>query len=497
MVATLIYPHQLFRDSPAVAKDAEVFLIEDPLYFGSDRHHPLKVHRQRLALHRASMQAYATELEKRGHQIRYLELPKGGKSDSLAVLRAGLPKSVKRIEVCDPHDDILQRRLQRFADERGIELQFHPSPAFLSPDDFLEKHTGPRLKRPFMANFYKAQRQRMDILLDSDGSPHGGKWSFDADNRKRLPKGFEVPEIPATRRNEQVDEAIDWVAKRFPENPGSLDSFGWPVTRRAALAWLDGFLKERFADFGSYEDAISTEHRVIFHSVLTPALNIGLLTPQEIVDRALQHAETDNIPLNSLEGFIRQVIGWREFMAGIYRHRGVEIRNGNYWKHRRPMPDAFYDASTGIPPVDDAIRRAVDHGYCHHIERLMILGNFMLLCRIDPDEVYRWFMELFIDAYDWVMVPNVYGMSQFADGGTFTTKPYLSGSNYVRKMSDYPKGDWCEIWDGLYWSFIADHLDFFAGNHRLSMMARSWEKMDGAKKAAHQKHAKAFLKQLA
>jgi deoxyribodipyrimidine photolyase-related protein len=234
----------------------------------------------------------------------------------------------------------------------------------------------------------------------------------------------------------------------------------------------------------------------MFHSLLTPALNIGLINPNEIVERALSHAENHEIPLNSLEGFIRQIIGWREFLNGIYRHRGVEIRNGNHWNHRRRMPASFYDASTGIPPVDDAIRNALDHGYCHHIERLMVLGNFMLLCRIKPDEIYRWFMEMFIDAYDWVMVPNVYGMSQFADGGTFTTKPYLSGSNYIRKMSDYPKGEWCETWDGLYWSFIGDHLDFFSGNHRLSMMARSWEKMEPAKQEAHRENAGNFIRSL-
>lgn len=305
-----------------------------------------------------------------------------------------------------------------------------------------------------------------------------------------------MPPEPKSRRNDYVKEALTWTQKRFKSNLGSLDSFQWPVTRLAARAWLDEFLEVRFKEFGPYEDALSKEHRVLFHSVLTPVLNIGLLTPQEIVDAALDCASDGDIPLNSLEGFIRQIIGWREFMCGIYRHRGVRIRNGNFWRFNRKMPQCFYEASTGIPPVDDAIRHALEDGWRHHIERLMVLGNFMLLCRIDPAEVYRWFMELFVDAYDWVMVPNVYGMSQFADGGTFTTKPYLSGSNYIRKMSDYAKGDWCDVWDGLYWSFIADHQDFFAGNHRLSMMARSWDKMSAEKKLSHRNQAKSFLEGL-
>ena len=285
-----------------------------------------------------------------------------------------------------------------------------------------------------------------------------------------------------------------YIEQRFPNNPGHVEHFHYPVTRTDAVHWLEQFLDQRFSDFGAYEDALSRQHRVLFHSVLSPVLNIGLLDPEEIINRALMRV--DRVPLNSIEGFVRQIIGWREFMAGIYRHRGGAIRTRNYWKHTRAMPRAFYTASTGLPPVDDAIRRAIDFGYCHHIERLMVLGNIMVLCRIDPDEVYRWFMELFVDAYDWVMVPNVYGMSQFADGGTFTTKPYISGSNYIRKMSFYPKGAWCDTWDALFWSFIGDHEDFFAGNPRLSMMARQWQKMPTAKQETHRACANEFLEQL-
>ena len=207
-------------------------------------------------------------------------------------------------------------------------------------------------------------------------------------------------------------------------------------------------------------------------------------------------ARSGETSLNSLEGFIRQVIGWREFVHGIYQHRGTTIRNGNFWQFTRPMPAGFYNATTGIPPVDRVIRQILADGYCHHIERLMVLGNFMLLCRIRPDDVYRWFMELFIDSYDWVMVPNVYGMSQFADGGGFTTKPYISGSNYILKMSSESKGPWTKIWDALFWTFIADHLQFFLKNPRLSMMARNWEKQSSSTQAAHRETADAFLANL-
>jgi deoxyribodipyrimidine photolyase-related protein len=477
---TLIYPHQLFENHPAIAKAREIHLIEDPLFFGNDPHWPTAMHRQKLMLHRASMKAYATELEADGHAVRYVEC-----SEQLV-----LPGQTREIHLADPADDVLMRRVKRLADRHGARLVVHASPNFLSPPEFLAAHIASK-KKPFMAKFYEAQRKRMDVLLETDGTPVGGKWSFDTENRAKLPKAHVPPREPFTGPNDFTREAAEYVTRKFPENPGSLQHFRWPVTRRDAETWLDRFIDERLENFGLYEDAISTGHATIYHSAITPALNIGLLDPQDVIDRVM--ARSGTVPMNSLEGFIRQVIGWREFMHGIYRHRGTEIRNGNFWNFDRPLPRSFYDATTGIPPVDRVIRQLLDDGYCHHIERLMVLGNFMLLCRIRPDDVYRWFMEMFVDSYDWVMVPNVYGMSQFADGGTFTTKPYLSGSNYILKMSDEPKGPWCQIWDGLFWTFIGDHTPFFLRNPRLSMMARSWEKMTPEKQKAHRSAAEGFL----
>jgi deoxyribodipyrimidine photolyase-related protein len=202
--------------------------------------------------------------------------------------------------------------------------------------------------------------------------------------------------------------------------------------------------------------------------MLSPLLNVGLLTPSQVIEQVIK---AKKIPLNSLEGFIRQVIGWREFIRAVYHLRGVDQRTRNFWKHKRQLPHSFYTGTTGILPIDQTIKKILDHAYCHHIERLMILGNFMLLCEFDPDSIYRWFMEMFIDAYDWVMVPNVYGMSQFADGGMMTTKPYISSSNYIKKMSDYPSGKWCEIWDALFWRFLDKHKLFFKKQPRLNMVA--------------------------
>jgi deoxyribodipyrimidine photolyase-related protein len=225
-------------------------------------------------------------------------------------------------------------------------------------------------------------------------------------------------------------------------------------------------------------------------------LNIGLLTPQEIVDAAIRVGAKKNIPLNSLEGFIRQIVGWREFIRLVYEREGTKQRTTNYWQFKRKIPKTFWTGDTGIAPIDSTIKKILKTGYAHHIERLMVLGNFMLLCEFDPDEVHKWFMEMFIDAYDWVMVPNVYGMTQFADGGLMTTKPYISGSNYLMKMSDYEKGTWQPIWDGLFWRFMHVHRSFFLQNPRIGMLVKTFDKMSEEKRNAHLHAADNYLQSL-
>lgn len=492
MHVSLIYPHQLFAAHPLAALGHPIYLIEDPLYFGNDARWPCTMHQQKILLHRASMKAYAADLEKQGCTVHYIDAPQDQRNNSRALLESLLPEAVKIIHVVDPVDDLLLRRIQQFCRVRGCDLQLVPSPNFLSPADFLQQTIASK-KKPFMARFYEAQRKRLGILLEKDGTPVGGKWSFDEDNRCKLPKHHVMAAEPWCA-HKNLEESIAYVNQHFSHYPGSIQGFRWPVTHAQAQLWLKKFIDERLNDFGAYEDAISTQHVFLYHAAITPALNIGLLDPQQVIDAVLERK--NDVPMNSIEGFIRQVIGWREFMRGIYQHHGRSIRVKNFWNFTRPMPRCFYEGTSGIAPVDRVIRQVLAEGYCHHIERLMVLGNFFLLCRIKPDDVYRWFMELFVDAYDWVMVPNVYGMSQFADGGTFTTKPYLSGSNYVKKMSDEPAGPWCDIWDALFWTFIADHGDFFLSNPRLSMMARTWQKMSPEKQEAHRANADHFLEKL-
>ena len=269
---------------------------------------------------------------------------------------------------------------------------------------------------------------------------------------------------------------IRLVESEFPDHPGNARDFRWPTTRTQALDWLDAFVVQRLARFGPYEDAITSRSDTLFHSLLSPYLNMGLITPEEVLEPVT--ALADRLPIQSIEGFVRQVVGWREFVRGVYRHFGDEEESANFWGHDREMTPSWYEGTTGIAPLDDTIHAVRRTGWAHHIQRLMILGNLMTLCELRPPTAYRWFMEMFVDSSEWVMGPNVYGMGLFSDGGVFATKPYICGSNYIVKMSDYGKGEWCDVVDGLYWRFIDKHRDFFQGNPRLALMPRALDRLD-------------------
>ena len=495
----LVYPHQLFAKHPGLKRDpSKVILLEDSLFFG-DQRYPANFHQQKLWLHRATMKRYEAFLVDQGFETQYLDY--NPKTPSLAqqLKRAIKAKDRKGETLCfvEPTDFVLEKRLQTAANDLGMEQEILSNPGFLNTPDENRQYRGGK-KRWFMADFYKWQRQRLDILMD-DGEPAGGQWSYDEDNRKKVPKTLlsSIPDLLALRRDEFDREAKEYVKRGFADHPGNLEQLYYPTSHQAARRWLKHFLSHRLGDFGDYEDAIVQGQSWLWHSVLTPAMNIGLLTPAEVVKATIKFADQNDVPLNSLEGFLRQIIGWREFMRATYEDLGVPMRTTNHWQHHRPMPECFYDAATGIEPIDDTIRRILDTGYCHHIERLMVLGGFMFLCEIDPDDIYRWFMEMFVDSYDWVMVPNVYAMSQNADGGMITTKPYFSGSSYIRKMSHYKKDSWCDIWDGLYWRWVWNHATELGKNPRWAMMCSAAKKMDFNKRKQHLETAEAFLSKLA
>jgi deoxyribodipyrimidine photolyase-related protein len=483
MEISLIFPHQLYAQHPALEKGRAVCLLEDPLYFSQ-----YSFHKQKLVLHRASMKYYQHHLEKKGYAVTYVDAVDADLKNVFQLLKK---KKIGTVHYVDATDYLLERRIQRHAKQSEMTLKKYHSPDFLTSEKELDSLFS-KEKKYLMANFYIKQRKRLNILVEHH-APVGGQWSFDADNRQKIPKGLRLPTVYTPNENEWVKGAKMYVQRNFNKNYGEINHFTWPTNHKEAENVLEDFLLHRMKDFGAYEDAIIKTETILFHSVLTPALNIGLLTPQQIIDKTVEFHKKLNFPLNSLEGFIRQIIGWREFMRGIYLRESVKQRTMNFSGFTRKIPASFYNGTTGIEPIDQTIGKILQTGYCHHIERLMVLGNFMHLCEFDPDEVYRWFMELFIDAYDWVMVPNVYGMSQYADGGLMTTKPYISGSNYILKMSDYTKGPWCEVWDGLYWSYIDRHKERFASNPRMSMIVNLVKKMEPQKLNRHRGNAQRFL----
>ncbi|OBQ52148.1 cryptochrome/photolyase family protein [Halodesulfovibrio spirochaetisodalis] len=488
--AAVIFPHQLFIDHPSVIDGRPVYLLEEQLLFGDYRWQNI-YHHQKLMLHRASLKAYEHHLQQAGHSTTYIP---HAPSQNMENLFAALARDdINLIVIADPADYLIEKRLKKLCATHKIKLTIQPTPAFFLQRTEAEKLLG---DSPRQASFYSAQRKTLGVLLLDNGKPVGGKWSMDAQNRYAYDGMVPVPPPPPDVRSSFADEAFTHVSKRYPNALGSKTALLYPHTHEQAQQWLDDFVQHKLPHFGIYQDAILHDHDFLFHALISPALNIGLLSPKQVLDAVLKNWEKRNIPINSIEGFVRQLIGWREFMHATYCKLGVQQRTSNFFNHTRPLPDSFYTGTTGITPVDTVIQRVLKHGYCHHIERLMILGNFMLLCEFDPKQVYMWFLELFIDAYDWVMVPNVYGMSQYADGGLITTKPYVSSSNYVRKMSDFPEGDWCTIWDGLYWRFIYTHYELFEGNNRTRPMIWGLQRMNEEKLQQHLAAAEAYLDSL-
>ncbi|MEM6910123.1 MAG: cryptochrome/photolyase family protein [Verrucomicrobiota bacterium] len=489
--AQLILGNQLFPLTGQTRPRAQrVFMAESDELCTHFRYHQNK-----LVLFLSAMRHYCQELREKDYQVHYQALTPRGKSTRYrSQLRSYLKElQIERLHVWEIEDKFFEKEIRDLCQACGTELVIHPSPMFVGERaDFAAYDE--KAKRPFMKHFYEDRRRQTGLLMTKEGQPRGGKYSYDADNRKKLPDQVSLPPLPSVSLDEMTREVIDLVKVRFSHHPGDASTFWLPVTRRQALTWLHDFVRNRLHHFGAYEDAITDRGDFLFHAVLSPSLNLGHLLPGETVEKAIAAWEKDSsIPLNSIEGFVRQIIGWREFLRGIYQRYSERQDSENFFGHTAKFSPCWDECATGLPPLDEALERVERLGWTHHIERLMVLGNFMLLSQIHPQEVHRWFMERFVDSSDWVMGPNVYGMSQFSDGGIFATKPYICGSNYLRKMSHHGKGDWCDIADGLYWRFIQEHYEVFAGNQRMSMMVRSLDKMDREKKKRLFGAAEGFL----
>ena len=486
---SLIYPHQLFQKHPALAEDRKVLILEDPLFF-YDQQAGIKFHKLKLVLHRASMKQYYQK-QLKPYDAEYIDYRQLKKDNSFReIIRS---HQANKIHVVDPVDDWLTLRIRQVAQELGLKIVWYNSPNFITSVKQIRSYLKNK-KRYFHHHFYKWQRKRLDLLVDEQGNPEGGQWSYDQKNRKTLPDQIDLPGLVDLGSNDKsVTEAKKYVKANFDDHPGNLEWFGYPINHQQAERWLQDFLNRKLAQFGPYEDAIDQNHPFLFHSLISPLLNIGLLNPEKIVNDLIESYQNQQLPLNSVEGFLRQIIGWREFMRAVYILIGSRQRTSNELDHQRQLTKAWYQAQTGLKPVDQVIQRLQKYAYCHHIERLMVLGNAMLLSQIHPQQVYRWFMEMFIDAYDWVMVPNVYGMSQYADGGGIVTKPYISGSNYLLKMSNYQKDDWSQVWDGLFWNFVQLNQEKLKKEARMGFMVSTWERFSQEKQDKLVKSANEFI----
>lgn len=336
--ALLIFPHQLFRDHPGLsAQPDRVVLIEDPLFFG-DREYPLRFHKQKLWLHRASMQRFAEQLRQEGETVEYIDYI-AGEAVTKNAIEALKSQGVTKLLLADPVDFILRKRVESYAETYGLDLDVLDAPLFLNTSD--DNHAWrASQKRWFMAEYYKSQRRRLDVLMDGD-EPVGGKWSFDEANRKKVPKKLlgSVPQFPMRQASSLERDVKASIETQFPDHYGSLDRIIWPTNHAHAATWLQQFLEARFELFGPYEDAIVEGEALLWHSALTPMLNIGLLTPHQILDAVQDHISRHDVPLNSAEGFIRQIIGWREFMRATYDDLGVQMRTSNHWNHTRDIPE--------------------------------------------------------------------------------------------------------------------------------------------------------------
>lgn len=469
----LILGDQLFplEDLRRLGEVRDVFMAES-----WDLCTHFRYHKQKILLFLASMRHHRDALSAAGYSVHYQMLEEGDQcsfQDKLiAFLNQHHMRDVHHFAISDRH---VEEQINQLCQTHGIARHEYETPGFLTPRSVFANYRR-RHKQLKMQSFYQEQRLRLNVLIE-DSNPVGGRWSFDSENRKKLPASVLPPRLPKITASPHITALTPLIESLFASHPGTLTNFNWPVTRADALRWLINFLEQRLELFGPYEDAMTTRSDFVFHSALSPLLNLGLITPREVLDATLQAAREHQIDIASLEGFVRQLIGWREFIFGIDRQFAEEQHSRNHFQHERQLTDSWYSGTTGLPPLDDCIRKAQRLGYVHHIERLMVLSNLMLLCEIHPQAVYRWFMEMFVDSADWVMGPNVFGMGQFSDGGIFATKPYISGSNYLLKMSDASKSDWSEVMDGLYWRFVARHREFFLSQPRMSMMAHMLDKI--------------------
>ena len=489
----LIFPDELSTNNKVLSaiNKSDALLMYEPC----DTFYQLKHHKHKLALQISALRHWKKTLEKDFENIIHIKITKDRDVDLMHELETILKKiDFKILHVTQPSDHGILTQLMFFGSKHNVELKIHQDTKFIDSVEGFSEWSKDK-KSLVQEYYYRWLRKKYSLLMEGN-KPLGGKWNFDKDNQKSISKLVELPKPRKKLKSDEltISTMVD-VENCFPNSIGNLENFNWAVTHSEARKQLNNFLKNYFKSFGDFQDAIDKENPTLFHSLLSPYINSGLLDPMECIVDAISHFNNgeDEIPINALEGFVRQILGWREFIRGVYWENMPQYKEMNFWSHNNSLNENWYSGNTGIPLLDDAIRESVSTGYTHHINRLMIISNLMNLSNIRPNEIYTWFMEMYVDSADWVMVPNVYGMGTYADGGIFSTKPYICGSSYMLRMSNYKKGTWCDAVDGLYWKFIEQHRDFFANNPRLGLMLRSLDKMNEDRKIKIYKAADEFI----
>jgi deoxyribodipyrimidine photolyase-related protein len=453
-------------------------------------------HKQRIAIFLAAMRHFRDALRSEGRRVLYTELDSQKKTDSFASrLKTDLNACrAEKVVVVRPGEWRVLRELEQVCQEMGVAFELREDTHFYTtPEDFAAHAKGRKSLR--MEFFYREQRKRFAVLMEG-GRPSGGDWNFDKENRGNFGKsGPDSPNSgPAHRKDATTEAVLELVERRFQYHPGSLESFAWPVTREAAKRDLKKFIEERLPVFGAYQDAMWTDEPWLYHSLLSTSLNLKLLNPREVVEAAEQAYRDGHAPIAAVEGFIRQILGWREYVRGIYWLHMPEYIERNAMEAQEPLPDFYWTGDTELQCLKQSIGQTLQYGYAHHIQRLMVTGLYALLLGVDPRRVHEWYLAIYVDAVEWVELPNTLGMSQYGDGGLMASKPYIATGSYINKMSNYckqcPKNpkkrigrDACPF-TTLYWDYLMRHESALRGNNRMALQVRNLDRIDQAEREA-------------
>ena len=501
----LVFGDQLSKSLPTFIeynKNNAIFLFLEVKSEGKYVPH----HKKKIALILSAMRHFAAELEADGNAVDYVKLDDKDNTGSFTeeVARAIERHKADKLILTEPNEFRVLEMVKAWQSDLGIPVEIlEDKRYFCSLNGFADWAKGRKQLR--MEYFYREMRKKYGLLMDRDG-PVGGQWNYDQDNRKKLPKEVFPPKIPSFKPDEITAAVMDLVADSFPDHFGDLEPFDFAVTRKDAEVALKAFIKDRLPSFGDYQDAMAKGEDTLFHSILSIYMNIGLLDPLPVCKAAEKAYHDGKAPLNAVEGFIRQILGWREYVRGLYWLKMPEYKDLNYFEAKRPLPSFYWTGETEIACLHHTVDQTKRLAYAHHIQRLMVTGVFALLTDCDPDEVNEWYMVVYADAFEWVELPNVTGMALFADGGIMASKPYAASGKYIDRMSDYcrgcrydPKestGDKACPYNYLYWDFLARHRQKLSRNPRLGMVYRTLDRMDVGKVDAMRNQASDFLEEL-